>query len=214
MVGLRQSGTCAKLGVMSTLTVGLLSDTHIPHRLHHLPEAVLEALSGVDLILHAGDVDDPSALERLRAIAPVYAVRGNIHIQDLSDGGAVLPALVELQLAEQRIVLTHGHQPGLLGFFLKGLDVVTQWMGLTDNGQINQRTARRLVCLYPDADIIVFGHSHRAHVERVGRALLVNPGAVCTSSVEQPTVARMRLGVERPEVEVIPLLPERTAGCR
>ena len=190
---------------MPPFTVGLLSDTHIPHRLRQLPETVLEALSGVDLILHAGDVDDPAALEPLRAIAPVYAVRGNIHPQDFSDGGKALPALVELQLAGQRLVLTHGHQPGLLGFFLKGLDVIAHWMGLTDNAQLNRRTVRRLARLYPDADIIVFGHSHRAHVERVGRALLVNPGAVSASPGEEPTVARMCLGVEPLDVEIIPL---------
>jgi putative phosphoesterase len=190
---------------MPTFTVGLLSDTHIPHRLRQLPETVLEALSGVDLILHAGDVDDPAALEPLRAIAPVYAVRGNIHPQDFSDGGKALPALVELQLEGQRLVLTHGHQPGLLGFFLKGLDVIAHWMKLTDSGQLNRRMARRLARLYPDADLIVFGHSHRAHVERVGRALLVNPGAVCATSDEEPTVVRMCLGVELPDVEVIPL---------
>jgi putative phosphoesterase len=199
---------------MPTFTIGLLSDTHIPHRLRQLPGTVLEALSGVDLILHAGDVDDPAALEPLRAIAPVYAVRGNIHPQDFSDGGKALPALVELQLAGRRLVLTHGHQPGLVGFFLKGLDVIAHWMRLTDNAKLNRRMVRHLARLYPDADIIVFGHSHRARVERVGRALLVNPGAVCTVPGEQPTVARMRLGVERPEVEIIPLLPERTAGCK
>lgn len=187
------------------LHVGLLSDTHIPHRLRRLPDAVLDALAGADLILHAGDVDDPAALEPLRAIAPVHAVRGNIHIQDLSDGGAMLPAVIELQLAGWRVVLTHGHQPGLLGFFLKGLDVIAQWMRLTDNGQFNHRNARRLARLYPEADIIVFGHSHRAHVEWVGRTLLINPGAVCVTPNEQPTVAWMRLGVGRPEVEIIPL---------
>jgi putative phosphoesterase len=190
---------------MPALTVGLLSDTHIPHRLKRLPEAALDALAGVDLILHAGDVDDPAALEPLRAIAPVHAVRGNLHILDLSDGGAMLPAVVELELAGHHVVLTHGHRPGLLGFFLKGLDVMAQWMGLTDNDQFNQCTVRRLARRYPEAEIIIFGHSHRAHVERVGRALLINPGAVCAAIGEQPTVARMHLGVGRPEVEIIPL---------
>jgi predicted phosphodiesterase len=187
------------------LDVGLLSDTHIPHRLRRLPDAVLDALAGADVILHAGDVDDPAALEPLRAIAPVYAVRGNMHIQDLSDGGAMLPAVIELQLAGRRVVLTHGHRPGLLGFFLGGLDVMAQWMRLTDNSQFNDCNARRLARLYPEADIIVFGHSHRAYVERVGRTLLINPGAVCVTRRERPTVARMRLGVGRLEVDIIPL---------
>nr|HID14997.1 metallophosphoesterase [Anaerolineae bacterium] len=190
---------------MTTLTIGLLSDTHIPHRLKRLPDAVLNALAGVDLILHAGDVDDPATLGPLRAIAPVHAVRGNVHLQDLSDGGAMLPSVVELRLAGLRVVLTHGHRPGLLGFCLKGRDMVAQRLGLTDNGHLNRRTVWRLVRLYPEADVIVFGHSHRAHIERVEHTLLVNPGAVCPTRGERPTVARLRLGAGRPQVEIIPL---------
>jgi len=191
---------------MPTLIVGLISDTHIPHRLKRLPGAVLDALSGVDLILHAGDVDSPGALGPLRDVAPVYAVRGNVHVLDLSDGGAMFPPVVELDLAGQRVVLVHGHRPGLLGFLLKGLDVAGQLIGLTDNGKTNRRIARRLARLYPEADVIVFGHTHRAHVERVGRPLLVNPGAVCAARGEKPTLARMRLDTEGAHVEIISLL--------
>jgi uncharacterized protein len=53
--------------------VGLISDTHGLLR----PEAEL-ALQGVDLIIHAGDVGDPEILARLKVIAPVFAVRGNV----------------------------------------------------------------------------------------------------------------------------------------
>ena len=53
--------------------IGLVSDTHGLLR----PEA-LRALESVDLIIHAGDVGDPSILEALRAIAPAFAVRGNV----------------------------------------------------------------------------------------------------------------------------------------
>ena len=56
-----------------TLTVGVISDTHGLLR----PEAV-EALRGVDQILHAGDVGTPDILASLRAIAPTTAVRGNV----------------------------------------------------------------------------------------------------------------------------------------
>jgi putative phosphoesterase len=52
--------------------IGVISDTHGLLR----PEAV-EALLGVDLILHAGDVGSPEVLETLKEIAPVVAVRGN-----------------------------------------------------------------------------------------------------------------------------------------
>ena len=197
---------------MPTLIVGLLSDTHIPHRLRVLPEAVLDALAGVDLILHAGDVDSPESLDPLRAIAPVYAVRGNVHVLDLSDGGAALPAVVDLHLAGRRVVLTHGHQPGLFGFLLKGLYMIGLWIHMTSRERLNRRTAHRLTRLYPGADVIVFGHSHRAHVERVGDTLLINPGAVCVTSADPPSVARLRLGAGPPEVEIVPLSAYRRPG--
>jgi putative phosphoesterase len=55
------------------MQVGIISDTHGLLR----PEAEL-ALAGVDLIVHAGDVGSPDVLTRLKQIAPVFAVRGNV----------------------------------------------------------------------------------------------------------------------------------------
>ena len=55
------------------MTIGVISDTHGLLR----PEAVV-ALKDCELIIHAGDVGDPRILERLRAIAPTFAVRGNV----------------------------------------------------------------------------------------------------------------------------------------
>ena len=58
---------------MKEIVVGVISDTHGLIR----PEA-LHALRGCDLLIHAGDIGDPEIIERLRALAPVSAVRGNI----------------------------------------------------------------------------------------------------------------------------------------
>ncbi len=66
------------------MTIGVISDTHGLLRL----EAV-EALAGVDHILHAGDVGDPAILDTLRAIAPLTAIRGNIDAKGVC---ASLPA--------------------------------------------------------------------------------------------------------------------------
>ena len=55
------------------MRIGVISDTHGLLR----PEA-LSALSGVELILHAGDVDRPEILDALRRVAPVSGVRGNV----------------------------------------------------------------------------------------------------------------------------------------
>jgi hypothetical protein len=57
----------------TSMSVGVISDTHGLLR----PEAVA-ALDGSDLIVHAGDVGDAKVLERLRTIAPTFAVRGNV----------------------------------------------------------------------------------------------------------------------------------------
>src|SRR5215207_9794683 len=84
------------------MLLGLISDTHGMMR----PEA-LRALSGVDLILHAGDVGGPGVLDALRGIAPVYAVRGNV---DLDEGE--LRAAVDLQLDGAHVHLSHGHEFG------------------------------------------------------------------------------------------------------
>jgi putative phosphoesterase len=55
------------------MLIGLISDTHGLLR----PEAVA-ALGGSDLIVHAGDIGKPEVLDRLRSVAPTFAVRGNI----------------------------------------------------------------------------------------------------------------------------------------
>jgi putative phosphoesterase len=87
---------------MDTLTIGVISDTHGLLR----PEAV-EALAGVDHILHAGDVGDPRILDQLRAIAPLTAIRGNI------DGSGVcgaLPATDVVELGGHLFYLVHALQ--------------------------------------------------------------------------------------------------------
>jgi predicted phosphodiesterase len=191
--------------VLNSLVIGLLSDTHIPYRLERLPASLLEALRGVDLILHAGDVDDPRALAPLRALAPVHAVRGNFHVLDLSDGGASLPACVELQLNDRHVVLTHGHRPGLVGLLFKSWYLAALCLDWRDRAYLNRRIARYLLSLYPAADIIVFGHTHRAYVEWIGDTLLVNPGAVWSMPGERPTMARLWLGDDPAQVEIVSL---------
>jgi len=189
----------------STLDVGLLSDTHVPYRMKELPRTVLDALDGVDLILHAGDVDKPAALDLLRELAPVFAVRGNVHVLDLSTGGASLPASLELCLAGRSVIVTHGSLRGLSSLWFKGRDVILRLLDASEKARFNARVAQRLRALHPCADIIVFGHTHRAFTECVGDTLLVNPGAVCPTLREVPTVARMTLNDDNVQVHVMTL---------
>jgi putative phosphoesterase len=106
------------------MRVGIISDTHGLLR----PEAEL-ALQGVDLMVHAGDVGHPEILARLKRIAPVFAVRGNVDTEPWAQqlplttvveaGGAsfyVLHNLLELDLRPDTakfdfVVSGHTHQP-------------------------------------------------------------------------------------------------------
>ena len=84
---------------MDALTIGVISDTHGLLR----PEA-LAALAGVDHILHAGDVGDARILDKLRAIAPLTAIRGNV---DVSGVCAALPATDAVELGGRLFYLVH-----------------------------------------------------------------------------------------------------------
>ncbi len=130
------SGQCPKLG--------LVSDTH-----GSLHPAVFEALLGVELILHAGDVDAAEVLSDLEAIAPVQAVRGNM------DRSLLLSALPVFRLIEWR-----GKKLGLI----HDLDE------LEDELEIRGLAHERL-------DVVVYGHTHRPRVFTENGCLYVNPGS-------------------------------------
>ncbi len=61
------------------------------------------------LILHASDLDDPAILDELRQVAPVRAVRGNLHLQTPWLSNQCLPLSLDLEIAGQRVVVTHDH---------------------------------------------------------------------------------------------------------
>ena len=93
--------------------IGLISDTHGLLR----PEA-LAALKGSDLIIHAGDIGKPEILERLRALAPVVAVRGNI---DKGAWATQLPSTAVVETQSALIYVLHDLQqldldPAAAGF--------------------------------------------------------------------------------------------------
>jgi putative phosphoesterase len=139
------------------MLVGLISDTHGLLR----PEA-LRALTGVELILHAGDVGGSSILERLGTIARVQAVSGNV------DPEGWLPAALDMELDGVRLHVSHGHEMG-------------------------SPTPTKLAEHYA-ADVIVYGHTHRQLLRRIGRTLVVNPGAAGPRRFDvKPSIALLEL---------------------
>jgi len=160
--------------------IGVIADTHCPEFVDDLPERVFTALQGVDLILHAGDITATSTLDALATIAPVQAVRGD-HDRELES----LPASRELTVAGKRIVLVHGdrsrwgEEPSTLLWTLS----LGYWQ---PHGGLPRSLRRR----FPNADVIVYGHTHRVHTRKIGGALLFNPGGVHQWN---PSTAKRRL---------------------
>ena len=135
---------------------------------------VFGAFEGVDLILHAGDVGGSSVLVELRAIAPVHAVIGNT---DAPDEPGLVKSL-RLDIEGLTIHVSHGHELG----------------GPTPEGLLDRY----------DADVIVFGHTHRPLIERSGNRVVVNPGAAGPRRFHlKPSVARMKVVKGRPEVGLV-----------
>ncbi len=175
--------------------VGVISDTHIPHRLRAMPSKVYELLRGSDVILHAGDLETADILPALQAIAPTYAVRGNLHWQ-FSTGvhDQDLPLCITLRSAPHVIWLTHGH----ISLARSMMDKLASLGARRSAVGINQKLIARLVRLKPkDATIVVFGHSHLSCAVRMNGTLFFNPGAVAVSAAERaresPRIGRLTL---------------------
>ena len=79
--------------------IGIISDTHDLLR----PEAV-NALEGSEIIIHAGDIGSPEILDRLKTLAPVYAVRGNM---DGSPWGETLPPAEIIEISGKLLYVLH-----------------------------------------------------------------------------------------------------------
>jgi putative phosphoesterase len=171
---------------IESLMVGVVSDTHVPDRVDKLHPQLLQVLKDarVGLILHAGDVCTQTPLDQLGTVAPVFAVRGN---RDLFLNGT-LPSVRQLTLAGHHVALLHGHGK-LQHYLFNKFKMVFQGYQL-------HIFLNAIVEPVPDAEIIVFGHTHR----RVNfwynkQQLLFNPGScsLVPRSEKYPSVGLIRL---------------------
>jgi uncharacterized protein len=142
---------------------------------------VFDAFAGVDQILHAGDVGSVDLLLELETIAPVTAVYGNTDGFELR---STLPKAATLQLDGFDIVVTHGHQFG-------------------------SPTPAALNAAFPDAQIIVFGHTHRPLLTIVDVVVTVmNPGGAGARRFNLPPsvgILELEPGIP-PRGRILPLL--------
>jgi uncharacterized protein len=132
--------------------LAVISDTHLPRGSRTLPPACVERLRDADLILHAGDLSTESVLAEIAALGPpVRAVHGNVDEPALR---LRLPSALLVAAEGARIAMVH------------------------DAGAAGGRLAR-LRARFPDADAVVFGHSHLPLHERdeVTGFQIFNPGS-------------------------------------
>ena len=155
--------------------IGLISDTH-----GLLRPGVHQALAGVELILHAGDVGGDEILDELAGIAPVEAVYGNTD----APWNPRLAAEVVREIDGISIHVSHGHEVG-------------------------SPTAERLAGRYRQ-QILVYGHTHRPRIDRVEGRLVINPGAAGPRRFDiQPTVALLTLKGGKADITIVKLETDR-----
>jgi hypothetical protein len=135
-----------------TVTIGVLSDTHIPARGKQLPDVLLARFREVDVILHAGDWISVDVYAKLSRLAPVDGVAGNV------DGEEILNRFGKkkrLQFEGVRIGMVHGHEG------------------------IGRTTPERAFSVFREErpDLIIFGHSHIPYLAKMENTLLFNPGS-------------------------------------
>jgi len=140
------------------MELAIISDTHMPKGARRIPDACLRRMAAADAILHAGDLDAVEVLVLLQSLGPpVHAVHGNVDEPALR---MRLPRVEAIDADGATIVMVHDGGPA--------------------DGRLG-RLRRR----FPDADAVVFGHSHiPLHEERDGFQIF-NPGSA-TDRRRQP----------------------------
>lgn len=145
--------------------LAVLADTHMPKGGRRLPDRCLELLAAAEATIHVGDFITASVLAEIEALCPVvHAVHGNVDEPALRER---LPERTELELGEQRVGLVH------------------------DAGPAKGRLAR-MRAAFPDADAVVFGHSHLPlHESGADGFQIFNPG----SPTERRRAPRRSMGL-------------------
>lgn len=149
------------------MRIGLISDTHSPAMGVHPPEQVARAFEGVDLILHAGDIYSSDCLDWLELIAPVIAVEV-----------APAPVIGDPRVTDRRVLSLEGYSIGLVhDLAMRGIDEAQPGQLGRAFPDAEPMHASLLQFFGAHVDVVVFGHTHYALVERHHGVLFVNPGS-------------------------------------
>jgi hypothetical protein len=132
------------------MQIAIISDTHLPRGLRRIPDACVERLAAADLVIHAGDFTRISVLRELQSYCQLIAVHGNV---DEYEVRTALPETTRVQAGGATIAVIHDAGP-------------------------SHRRLDRLRRELPDADAVVFGHSHQPlHQAAPDGFQIFNPGS-------------------------------------
>ena len=145
-----ESGAPPSFAYAPGVVIAVISDTHLPRGRRRLPDACVERIRKADLLLHAGDIATRDVLDEIAAIGPpVQAVYGNVDRAELREQ---LPEALTVDADGARIAMLH------------------------DAGPAKGRLAR-MRRRFPEADALVFGHSHIPLHEQGDGFQIFNPGS-------------------------------------
>ena len=176
-------------------TIGIIADTHVPQRLPRLPVGIGRVFQGVELILHAGDLNSLAVLDELNQIAPTLAVAGNADLF-----GTGLPVRRVVEVGGQRVGLTHGHGNWPRYLVRKFVDVFDYDDDFYLRAACAEFAGKRV-------DAVIYGHTHRSRLARVGSMLVFNPGPTAPTYFNTcgPQVGLLHIEAGRLWAEVIKL---------
>ena len=130
----------------------MFADTHV-RLFEDIPKKIIDSLSTVDLIIHAGDFTTIEVLTGLKQLGEVKAVQGNMDSTELK---SILPIKEIIEAGDKRIGITHGSG--------------SSW-------GIEHRVRK----MFDQVDVIIYGHSHQSQNKVVNGILLFNPGKATDS---------------------------------
>jgi uncharacterized protein len=161
------------------MKIAVIADTHTRGMQRQLPAGAWPYLETSDHILHAGDVTDPALLDELCSLAPVTVVMGNCDGMDVRHWGATDETVVVLG----QVPIAMIHDSGLA------------------RGR-RQRMRKR----FPEARVVVFGHSHQPVSEDEDDFLLFNPGSPTWKRMAPfPSMGLLWIEGSGIEAEVVPV---------
>lgn len=180
--------------------IGLISDTHLRNPQSSLPQVILDAFRGVDLILHCGDIEHLRALDELEQVAPVLAVRGYPDPREPGERLAEVTRVVKVEGLFIGMIHDIGW-PGPPIRFVRTLEIpATPPLQELLRLKFGQRV-----------DLVAFGDTHEEFIGLYEGVLFVNPGSATCPGIRHPegelgTVAILdvRNGVVSAEIKKLP----------